>query len=154
MKRMLTVLLALCLTASCAPAEPLRLTLVGTNDVSNGVTEDQYEADYRHILDASRKENPELRLVLLDPFVLQSGKLAEPAVWAPRRAAVDKFRAIVARLAKDYGAVHIETQDVFDAAANAHGPEQWIWDGVHPLPQGHELIARNWLQKVSERWPA
>jgi lysophospholipase L1-like esterase len=28
-------------------------------------------------------------------------------------------------------------------------PEHWIWDGVHPLPQGHELIARNWLRRVS-----
>ena len=26
-----------------------------------------------------------------------------------------------------------------------------IGDGVHPLPQGHELIARNWLQEVSAR---
>ena len=30
---------------------------------------------------------------------------------------------------------------------------QWMWDGVHPLPQGHELIARNWLNEVSARWP-
>ena len=28
-------------------------------------------------------------------------------------------------------------------------PAHWIWDGVHPLPQGHELIARNWLHQVS-----
>jgi len=43
----------------------------------------------------------------------------------------------------------VKTQEVFDAAAKAVSPEQWIWDGVHPLPQGHELIARNWLQQVS-----
>ena len=41
---------------------------------------------------------------------------------------------------------------IFDAAAQAVCPEHWIWDGVHPLPQGHELIARNWLQQVSARW--
>ena len=60
---------------------------------------------------------------------------------------------IVARLAADYGAVHIKTQDIFDQAAAADTPEQWMWDGVHPLPQGHELIARNRLNEVSARWP-
>ncbi len=40
-------------------------------------------------------------------------------------------------------------QEVFDLAAREAGPEQWIWDGVHPLPQGHELIARQWLQQLS-----
>ncbi len=127
--------------------------LIGTNDVGRGVTEDEFEIDYRHILDASRKANPELKIVLLDPFVLESGKLAQKEVWTPRRAATDRLRAVVARLAEAYNAVHIKTQDVFDSAAKAHGPEQWIWDGVHPLPQGHELIARNWLEGVSSRWP-
>ena len=51
-------------------------------------------------------------------------------------------------------AVHVRTQEVFDRAAETAPPGHWIWDGVHPLPQGHELIARNWLQQVSARWPA
>lgn len=123
--------------------------LVGTNDVGRGITEDAFETDYRHILDASRKANPELRLVLLDPFVLKSGKLAQEKAWELRRAATDKLGIVVTQLAKDYNAVHVRTQDIFDTAAKAHSPEHWIWDGVHPLPQGHELIARNWLQEVS-----
>ncbi len=67
-------------------------------------------------------------------------------------AQIESLIHIVGQLAKDYNAVHIKTQEVFDAAAKAVSPEQWIWDGVHPLPQGHELIARNWLQEVSARW--
>ena len=127
--------------------------LIGTNDVGKGVTEDAFENDYRHIIDSSRKANPELRLVLLDPFVLQCGNLSEREVWEPRRAATDRLGSVVARLAGDYNAVHIRTQDVFDAAARTHGPEQWIWDGLHPLPQGHELIARKWIEEVANRWP-
>ena len=65
------------------------------------------------------------------------------------RGEVDKLCGVVAELVKDYKAVHLRTQEVFDAAAKSVSPEQWIWDGVHPLPQGHELIARNWLQQVS-----
>jgi lysophospholipase L1-like esterase len=127
--------------------------LIGVNDVGRsgvkGVSLDRWEADYRFILDASRKANAGLPLVLLDPFVLRSGRLKNEASWKQWRGEVDKLRAIVAQLAKDYRAIHVKTQDVFDAAAKEIGPEHWIWDGVHPLPQGHELIARNWLQQVS-----
>ncbi len=127
--------------------------LIGTNDVGRGVKEEAFEAEYRAILDASRNSNPDLRLVLLDPFVLRSGGLKNEQAWTSRRTATDKLGAIVARLAKDYQAVHIKTQEIFDTVAKTVTPEQWIWDGVHPLPQGHELIARNWLQEVSARWP-
>jgi lysophospholipase L1-like esterase len=126
--------------------------LIGTNDVGRGVKEEAFESDYRAILDASRNSNPDLRLVLLDPFVLRTGGLKNEQAWTSRRTATDKLGAIVARLAKDYQAVHIKTQEIFDAAAKSVTPEQWIWDGVHPLPQGHELIARHWLQEVSARW--
>ena len=123
--------------------------LIGINDVSRGGTLKQWQADYRFILDASRKAKADLPLVLLDPFVLRSGRLKIPEVWQKWRAKVDKYGAIVAQLANDYDAIHVKTQEVFDEAAKAVSPEQWIWDGVHPLPQGHELIARNWLQVVS-----
>ena len=127
--------------------------LIGTNDGGRGVQADAFEADYIHILEASRNSNPDLRLVLLDPFVLRSGRLKDEKAWASRRSATDKLGIVVARLAKDYDAVHVKTQDIFDSAAKAVAPAQWIWDGVHPLPQGHELIARNWLQEVSAMWP-
>ena len=133
--------------------------LVGTNDVGQGVrnperivTPAAFESDYRFILDASRKANSELRLVFLDPFVLPTGGLKNDAAYAARREPTDQLRVVVAKLAKDYDAVHIKTQDIFDAAANEVSPEHWMWDGIHPLPQGHELIARNWLKEVSARW--
>jgi lysophospholipase L1-like esterase len=127
--------------------------LVGINDVGRTVTKDkgfdEWEANYRFILDASRKANPDLRIVLLDPFVLASGGLTNPDAYKAKRGLVDRLCVIVAQLAKDYQAVHVRTQKIFDAAAQAVDPAHWIWDGVHPLPQGHELIARNWLQQVS-----
>jgi len=128
--------------------------LIGINDVSRGGGIDSYEVDYRGVLTQSHEANAGLRLVLLDPFVLASGRLKDGEQWTKWRGEVDKMCAIVARLAKDFEAVHIKTQEVFDAAAEKVNPEQWIWDGVHPLPQGHELIARNWIQEVSARWHA
>ena len=129
--------------------------LFGVNDVNRmlaGVTPKDWESDYRALLDASSKANPELKLVLLEPFVLPVGPLANPDTYKNWRGKIDLMTAIVARLAKDFNAVHIKTQAIFDAAAKAAPPDHWIWDGVHPLPQGHELIARNWLEQVSGRW--
>ena len=130
--------------------------LVGVNDIGrnlNGVDVVRWEDDYRFILEASRKANPELRLVLLDPFVLPSGRLAEDEPFRKWRDQVERLIPIVTKLAADFDAVHVKTQDVFDAAAEAVSADHWIWDGVHPLPQGHELIARTWLKEVSRRWP-
>ena len=130
--------------------------LVGINDVGRagdkGVDLDAWEGDYRFLLDASRQANRDLRIVLLDPFVLACGRLTEDAAFQKYRDQVDRLCAIVTQLAEDYQAVHIETQAVFDRAAEVAGPAHWIWDGVHPLPEGHELIARSWLEEVSGRY--
>ena len=127
--------------------------LIGINDVGRTVIKgkglEEWEADFRFILDASQKANRSLKLVLLDPFVLASGGLANQSAFKEKRDIVDRLCEVVARLAKDYEAIHVKTQEVFDKASRKVSPEHWIWDGVHPLPQGHELIARNWLQAVS-----
>lgn len=129
--------------------------LFGVNDVRRfmqGTSPEQWEADYRSLLDATRTANPNTEFVLLDPFVLPSGPLKATDSHRKWRAEIDRMLPIVEKLAKDFNAVHIKLQEVFDAAAKAVSPEHWIWDGVHPLPQGHELIARHWLHEASARW--
>jgi len=127
--------------------------LIGTNDAGREVGVEDYERDYRFILSESRKANPELRIVLMDPFVVRAGKYTDEALYSQHRTNVERYGVIVERIARDFDAVHIKLQEVFDCAAQAVSPEHWIWDGIHPLPQGHELIARNWIQEVSARWP-
>ncbi len=125
--------------------------LVGTNDVGKGVSPEDFETDYRSILQNSQAANPELTLVLLDPFVLRSGRLTEAEAWNARRTATDQLRTVVARLAAEFNAIHIPTQEIFDEAAATVSPAHWIWDGVHPLQQGHELIARAWITALADR---
>ena len=128
--------------------------LVGVNDVSQGrgqpIDLKKWEGDFRHILNESRRINPDLNIVLMDPFVLRMTRLSPDDQWRYWRGEIDKLGQIVSRMAKDFDAVHIETQKIFDQAARYASSQHWIWDGVHPLPQGHELIARNWLQAVAK----
>ncbi len=130
--------------------------LIGVNDVGRAmrsgreVDVNAYETGYRSLLEQSRKVNPKLKIVLLEPFVLPKSKATtgRPG-W---RDQIDRLRPVVAELASRYEAILLRTQDVFDEAAQHAGPSHWIWDGVHPLPQGHELIARNWIKSVANAW--
>lgn len=130
--------------------------LIGVNDVGrairsgNEVDVAAYESGYRSLLEQSRKLNPDLKLVLLEPFVLPKSETTSGRPgW---RDQIDRIRPVVARLAADFQAVLIKTQTIFDEAARRIAPTHWIWDGVHPLPQGHELIARNWIETVAKAW--
>lgn len=127
--------------------------LVGTNDIEFGLSTEQFFDNYRYLLDSALEQNPELRLVLLEPFILQTGRLSNIEIWKKRRYDTDELRQIVRDFAYQYETVLVKTQDIFDEASNEISPEHWIWDGIHPLPQGHELIARNWILEVSNRWP-
>jgi len=130
--------------------------LIGVNDVGHAVRSNTdidvaaFEADYRSLLDQSRQANPELKIVLLEPFVLPVTRVKQQ--WETWRGKIDRLRPIVANLASDYNALLLKTQDIFDAAAKRAKPSHWIWDGVHPLPQGHELIARKWIELVANAW--
>lgn len=130
--------------------------LIGVNDVGRAVRSkrdvdvDAFAADYRSLLDQSRRANPELKIVLLEPFVLPVTRVK--AAWGAWRGQIDGLRAVVAKLASERNAILLKTQDIFDDAAKRVEPSHWIWDGVHPLPQGHELIARNWIESVANAW--
>lgn len=129
--------------------------LVGVNDIvkSKGAPIDmkKWESDYRYLLDSTLKQNPKLKIVLLNPFVLPTGRFVQDSKGLHKyKGYVDKMGIIVTKLAQEYKTAHIKTQEIFTAAAEKAGAENWIWDGVHPLPAGHELIARNWIAEVAK----
>lgn len=130
--------------------------LIGVNDVGRAVrskTEvdvNAFERDYRSLLETSLESNPQLRIVLLEPFVLPVTRVKTG--WDAWSGQINRVRPIVAKLAADYKTAFVKTQDVFDEAAKFSKPNHWIWDGVHPLPQGHELIARSWIETVAMAW--
>jgi lysophospholipase L1-like esterase len=130
--------------------------LIGVNDVGRAVRSNSevdvnaFEADYRSILTQSCGQNPDLKIVLLEPFVLSVTRVKD--AWDAWRGQVDRLRPIVEKLATEFDAIFLNTQEIFDEAALRVEPSHWIWDGVHPLPQGHELIARHWIETVAEAW--
>jgi lysophospholipase L1-like esterase len=128
--------------------------LIGVNDVMAVVKNQDpepvevFEATYKRILDKTKDSLPNTKLVLCEPFILSLGWVNEnPEVWQAETA---KRAQIVRMLAEQYDACFIELQNPFLEACKKAPAEYWIWDGVHPMPAGHEMIARLWIKKVKE----
>ena len=123
--------------------------LIGVNDTwhgknwDNGVALPKYERVYRDLLREVREALPSVKLVLCEPFVLRCGVVRDD--WVGE---IDERRAVVARLADEFGAVLVPFQSMFDEAVKMAPPEHWAADGVHPTAAGHLLMAKCWLKQT------
>ncbi|MCY2924559.1 MAG: SGNH/GDSL hydrolase family protein [Planctomycetota bacterium] len=122
--------------------------LIGVNDVETGVPTARYETEYRQMLEETRAALPKTRFVLCHPFMLPVGGRKDR--WKELRADIDSRIDVVDRLAREFQAVVVPNQAVFDAACQHAPAEYWLWDGIHPMPAGHELMAREWLAAVEK----
>ena len=132
--------------------------LVGVNDAASvvnssggkgGVTAAQYEQIYDQLLQQTRAANPQVKLVLCEPFIAQTGHILEhPQEW---NAEIKLRQEVVARLAAKYHVPVVHFQAVFDAAiSQSKQPVTfWVWDGIHPTYAGHRLMADEWLRVVN-----
>ena len=126
--------------------------LVGVNDCVRAAerpvkdfSASKYEEDYRRILTQSREKNPDLKLVLLEPFAYPEiqNVSSSPEI---RRVIMRSEQKIVRRLAEEFDAVFVPLQEVFDEALKLREAKYWLWDGTHPTEAGHALIAREFLK--------
>lgn len=139
-------------TADCLSLEPHVLSiLIGVNDLWHKLdgrysgTVLDYETGYRELLETTRRALPAAMLVLCEPFALRCGAVTQR--WFPE---LDERRSVAATLAREFGAVFVPFQAAFERAVEAGpSPEYWAADGVHPTPQGHQLMADTWLEAVT-----
>jgi lysophospholipase L1-like esterase len=116
--------------------------LVGVNDYWHtktgqyAGTATDYERGYVALLERTRRAQPSVRLLVLEPFVLPIGFVDDS--WFPE---FHERRAVAQRVAQRVGATFIPLQLQFDELAARTGPAYWAADGVHPTPAGHQLIA-------------
>jgi lysophospholipase L1-like esterase len=125
--------------------------LIGVNDNGRGVPLDQYEQVYDKLLADVRAVNPDVKLVLCEPFGLPVGR--KKANWAMWFDGIQKRQQIVAKLAQKHHAALVHFQRAFDDAVKRAPAEHWIWDGVHPTYNGHQIMADEWVRTVDRFWP-
>ncbi|WP_339716892.1 SGNH/GDSL hydrolase family protein [Cyclobacterium amurskyense] len=127
--------------------------MIGVNDVARIISKEysieEWEVNYKKLLNKTRSELPNTTLILCEPFLLIDDWPKEKAVaW---EAIIFKMQVIVRQLAKNYNTIHVELQDQFNLSLKKAPAKYWVWDGVHPMPAGHELIARIWIKEVSKK---
>ena len=104
----------------------------------------RYAQFYRMLLEWTKKELPDTKLVLLEPFVLPFGAVGDD--WVPE---INERRAVVKALADEFKTIFIPTQTLLNEALAKAPQEYWLKDGVHPTSAGHALIADAWIKATS-----
>lgn len=125
--------------------------LIGVNDLWHKLdgrydgTIEIYERDYRALLERTRRELPDVKLVVCEPFVLRCGAVNDK--WFPD---FDGYRAAARKVASTFDAVFVPFQSMFDEAVKDTTRAYWAADGVHPTIAGAQLMAQTWLDVVSK----
>lgn len=128
--------------------------LIGVNDVwhefmhENGVDSEKYEKYYAMIIEEITAALPDIKIMILEPFVLKASGTEED--WDVFRPEVEKRAAAAMNIAERFGLKFIPLMQKFDEAAKITGASYWLADGVHPTAAGHELIAREWIKAFRE----
>ena len=141
--------------------EPDILTiLIGTNDVMQWLGEDTgkdfdvegWTQEYASLLKSAKEMNPDLKIVLISPFV-SAGRSVRPETLEKQQAAVDRLAMATARLAKENGASYVDANSLFHKLTdgNPHR-DRWLWDGIHPTPAGHQRLADLWLKATKKNF--
>ena len=155
--------------------------LVGVNEGSYGyfhnLTTDEacerYEINLRAILELTRKELGDIKIVLCEPFYcpldptdhsykytphpdgvedfFERPDTDDPEDSVPYRIEVNrKIRAVAPKIAEDFGCVFVPLYDKLYEQAERARLEYFIWDGTHPTVAGHMLIAEEWLKALDK----
>ncbi len=129
--------------------------LIGVNDTMSVVNNENpqsieaFELAYTNILEKTKTDLPNAQLVLCEPFILPLGWVSKNTeIWQNE---IRKRQDIVKKLALNYNAVFVAFQQPFIDACKKAEASFWIWDGVHPMPAGHELMARIWIKEVEKK---
>ncbi|MBQ7373287.1 MAG: SGNH/GDSL hydrolase family protein [Clostridia bacterium] len=123
--------------------------LIGVNDVwhelenKNGVELDRFENVYSMLIEDTLKSLPNVKIMLLEPFVLEGSATTEKF---DRFLIVKEYAKVVKKLADKYGFTFVPLQDRFDDECKKVGASNLLYDGVHPTVQGATVIANEWLK--------
>ena len=102
----------------------------------------------RVLLDEAHSINPGMKFVLIEPFLLPVGSWKEK--WDESFEKMRRLQEVVARVAADYGAVHVPLQRRFFELCRVREEKYWLWDGVHPTEAGHGVVAFEWMERAKD----
>ncbi len=115
--------------------------LIGINDTLDTPLK-KFEEGYRLLLKRITNELNS-RIILCEPFFLFEAN----RTW--RKKLTPKLE-VVHKLAKEYDSILVPLDRIFQESCSLQSPGYWAPDGVHPSPEGHNLIAKSWIKYVKK----
>ncbi len=105
---------------------------------------EEYERTLDELISLSK---PHLRgLVLMSPYFI------EPNPADAMRATMDRYGAVVQRLARKHACIFVDTQAAFLKVLRHCHPAALAWDRVHPNTAGHMVIGQAFLNAIEFKW--
>lgn len=134
--------------------------LIGVNDIwhgmdwNNGTGLTRYEKVYNIFIDEILSELPDIKIMIMEPFVLR-GTATDDREDQPDRfnefsSGVYEIAKAARRVAKKHNLPFVELQESFNKACELNEASYWLIDGVHPTTMGHELIKREWIETFNK----
>ncbi len=85
-------------------------------------------------------------LVLVTPYYIEANRRD------PMRATMDKYGAVVKKIAKENKTVLVDTQAAIDKALKTQYSGTLAWDRVHPNQVGHMVMAKAFVDALGFKW--
>lgn len=104
----------------------------------------EYEKTLNELVGKTRRKLK--GLVLMTPFYIESN----PA--DAMRATMDRYGAVMKKVARAHGAIAVDTQAAFDRVLKHYYAATLAWDRVHPTATGHMVLAKAFLDAVDFQW--
>ncbi|MDR3340675.1 MAG: SGNH/GDSL hydrolase family protein [Candidatus Symbiothrix sp.] len=124
--------------------------LIGVNDFwhtkTGGYTGTvtTYAVDYNKLIADTLKALPNVKIVILEPFIIQGGSALD-STWESDFA---PYRDAAKKVAEDYDLSFVPLQLVFNEALKKASAAYWGPDGVHPSFAGAQLMAQAWSKCI------
>ena len=123
--------------------------LIGVNDVWHHyafefveTTDDQFEANYRKVLD-NLKSRTSARILVIQPFLLETVDPAKQELCDE----LARKKAIIKRLADEYADAYLPLDEILHQEMDVE-PVEYSRDGVHPTPDGACRIGEAYLGAI------
>ncbi len=124
--------------------------LIGVNDYwhtrtgNYDGTIEVYENDYRALLKRTKENQPDVKLVLCEPYYLLNTKAVDKTWVEPMK----QYQAVAKKMADEFDTLWVPYQKIYDEAIKHAPATYWSADGVHPGMPGAQLMAEAWLKVV------
>lgn len=122
--------------------------LIGINDVwrkfdrNDPTSPEQFEANYRKLLSQFKKDCPNAKIMIIEPFVLDT--LEDRRMWYDT---LDPIVRIVRDLAREFADYYLPLDGIFNSyICKGLSKADIAADGVHPTQTGHGVIAYEYMK--------